>query len=474
MALIKFDRFKILYGDIKPEKVVPIKYQPYTKNVKGATVVDLNVNELSDQRKLLSLHTTKTSQIKFNQVIDIEFQDFPIQSNNNAIDLLQSRLGALIGEKNSLLNERDTNRDKIDELNKVIEDLRKQLQAAINDFGNFNPKTGAVAGIINEIPDQLALNATLYSDRKGNPGNAGYPLIQNQLLSRGRKAKLLLQDDGNVVITKGDYDGRGNPIAPDEIVISFAWDNGASAPNYLKLTRIDESRRSVKFEVGGFTPIFDSRWESPTFEGVSNKARLILDDIGSLSIYDADRLVWSTYGIDPAEDQYNVGKKRASARVAAEAAARAAAEAERKRIQDEEERKRKEEEDRRNRNIFTRAGAAIGDAARATGQGISNAAQAVGSAVSSAARSVGQGIKKLFRSDRELKTDIKLIGQSPSGINIYEFKFKKDLSRTYQGVIADELLNTPYESALYTDDEGFLAVDYNQIDVDFKQTNLLE
>jgi hypothetical protein len=473
MALVKFDKWKLLSGEIKPEKVVPIIFQPYDINAKGATVIDLNQTNINDKKKLVSLYTAKTSQLKFNQVIDTSFQDFPIQENNNAIELIQSRLNALLAEKNSLLSERDVNRDKIAELNAIIEDLRKQLQQAISEFSNFKPGS-LPPEQINEIPDQIPLNAKLYSDRMGRPNDPGYPLIQNQLLSKNRKAKLIIQGDGNVIITKGDYTGKGTPKGPEDVVVTFGWNNGASSPNYLALARRNEGLKSVALVVGGLKPTPKDHWRTPDFEKVSNKARLVLDDIGILTIFDNERLIWSTFDLDPTDKIYDVARleaERDAANRAAAAAAAAAAEAERKRLEDEERARREEEERRRNsgiRGVINRTGAAIGNAAQAVGGAVGGAVRAVGSAVSSAASAVGRGIRKLF-SDRRLKTDIQLIGQSPSGINIYSFRFINDTSKLYQGVLADELIGTEFESAVSQDESGFLIVDYGMLDVEFKE-----
>jgi len=70
-------------------------------------------------------------------------------------------------------------------------------------------------------------------------------------------------------------------------------------------------------------------------------------------------------------------------------------------------------------------------------------------------------------SDRRLKENLKLISQSPKGINIYEFNFRSDPSKKYQGVVADELIGTEFENAVSTNDKGFLVVDYSLIDVKF-------
>jgi hypothetical protein len=72
-------------------------------------------------------------------------------------------------------------------------------------------------------------------------------------------------------------------------------------------------------------------------------------------------------------------------------------------------------------------------------------------------------------SDIRLKIIIKKIGKSESGINIYLFKYISDQLTTYQGVIAQELLGTRYESAVSQNNEGFYQVDYSKIDVEFKE-----
>jgi len=66
-------------------------------------------------------------------------------------------------------------------------------------------------------------------------------------------------------------------------------------------------------------------------------------------------------------------------------------------------------------------------------------------------------------SDIRLKNDIKLVGKSPSGIKIYNFKYKGD-DKKYQGVMAHQV---PHASIV--NDEGYLMVDYNKLDVEFKE-----
>jgi len=69
-------------------------------------------------------------------------------------------------------------------------------------------------------------------------------------------------------------------------------------------------------------------------------------------------------------------------------------------------------------------------------------------------------------SDRRLKKDIRLIGLSPSGLKIYNFKYK-DISfgkGMFQGVMSDEI---PVNAVIKHID-GYDRVDYSKIDVEFK------
>lgn len=69
-------------------------------------------------------------------------------------------------------------------------------------------------------------------------------------------------------------------------------------------------------------------------------------------------------------------------------------------------------------------------------------------------------------SDIRLKTDIEQIGVSPSGIPTYLFKYRGE-ECLYQGVMAQELKAIKPEAVVEIN--GYLAVDYSQIDVEFKK-----
>ena len=66
-------------------------------------------------------------------------------------------------------------------------------------------------------------------------------------------------------------------------------------------------------------------------------------------------------------------------------------------------------------------------------------------------------------SDIRLKENVELIGKSPSNINIYKFNYKNSPT-TYQGAMAHEV---PWASIKHSN--GYMMVDYNKIDVNFKK-----
>ena len=87
--------------------------------------------------------------------------------------------------------------------------------------------------------------------------------------------------------------------------------------------------------------------------------------------------------------------------------------------------------------------------------------------VAQAGIGMASGIATLNQSDRRLKTDIKKIGQSIKGYNIYRYKYLDD-DKEFIGAMADEVFKKN-PKAVYRMDNGFLGVDYSQIDVEFKE-----
>lgn len=69
-------------------------------------------------------------------------------------------------------------------------------------------------------------------------------------------------------------------------------------------------------------------------------------------------------------------------------------------------------------------------------------------------------------SDIRLKENINKVGISPNGLNIYQFNYLGD-NKKYEGVMAQELVGTNFESAL-NNKNGYYMVDYSKLDVQFK------
>ena len=71
------------------------------------------------------------------------------------------------------------------------------------------------------------------------------------------------------------------------------------------------------------------------------------------------------------------------------------------------------------------------------------------------------------KSDRRLKENIKKIGESISGLGIYKFNYIGK-AKQYIGAMADEVIKVVPEAAVLRPD-GFYSVNYNLIDVTFKE-----
>jgi hypothetical protein len=71
-------------------------------------------------------------------------------------------------------------------------------------------------------------------------------------------------------------------------------------------------------------------------------------------------------------------------------------------------------------------------------------------------------------SDIRLKTNIELIG-TKNGLNIYSWNYLGDNLKRFSGVIAQELLETNYKSALNVDSNGYYFVDYSHLPVEFRE-----
>ena len=288
--LHEFDPDKIFTGAIKPSDVKNIKHTTFERNSIGTVVIDKN-KDLSNYKQLISLSTSKTSQKKFNQVIDIAFEDFPLADNGNALQFLLTKIDQLEQDRANALANRDVDRNQITALNNQIETLRAQI-------ANQNKP------LVNEVPDTLTAGNFLWSDRNGEPGAPGYPKIENKLLSKNRKAKGTIQPDGNFVIYVGDdntdssYDTRGELLLGKTHTPVFVKGYNTKSGVAGAWIYAPENSNDGQFELVR-NDFQLSRWSVEWGSGrqkLSKASRLVLDDNGYLMLYDGATVKWSSFG----------------------------------------------------------------------------------------------------------------------------------------------------------------------------------
>ncbi len=69
-------------------------------------------------------------------------------------------------------------------------------------------------------------------------------------------------------------------------------------------------------------------------------------------------------------------------------------------------------------------------------------------------------------SDARLKTDIKAVAVLPNGLTLYSYKFLRDPTTTYVGVVAQDLLssdNKKFRDAVVRSPSGYYAVRYDEL-----------
>ena len=97
--------------------------------------------------------------------------------------------------------------------------------------------------------------------------------------------------------------------------------------------------------------------------------------------------------------------------------------------------------------------------------------QNVGAAAFMDALSIAGSVAQIYTgfkmSDRRLKENIQKIGESISGLGIYKFNYIGK-AKQYIGAMADEVIKVVPEAAVLRPD-GFYGVNYNLIDVTFKE-----
>ena len=96
--------------------------------------------------------------------------------------------------------------------------------------------------------------------------------------------------------------------------------------------------------------------------------------------------------------------------------------------------------------------------------------QNVGQAAFMDALSIAGSVASIYAaSSKKLKDNIVKIGKSISGYNIYKFNYKGN-SKKYIGVIAEEIQQLKPEAVRMLPN-GYLGVNYNLLDVEFKEVH---
>jgi len=278
--LHEFDPDKIITGEINPDKIEPFKYSAFMRDSKGMSIIDKNT-DLSNYRSLVNLNTTKTSQTKFNQVIDIEFAEFTRKDTGAPINFLQAKIDALDTERQKLLAAKQTDTQKIKALNDRIAQLLEQMKTTIQ-----NPGTPAANAELesNKVSNILRFNKRLISGKIEN----GIPA--DRLLSKNKKYIAVMQNDRNFVVYKGEFDIYGQAIK--DIPYESDWASNTYRPTtntwYL-----------LVYEYGLGINLVDNS-TNETFAWVKQIGTTDnpgISDTGTLLLTDEGKLVLTNYGM---------------------------------------------------------------------------------------------------------------------------------------------------------------------------------
>ena len=275
--LVEFEADGLITGEINPEKKDQSKYKEFEKNTLGATVIDKN-KDLSANKTIINLYTSKPSNEKFNQVVDIEFTEFttPVDS---PLNFLESRLAALESTNAKTTADKAVLNREIAQLRSQIDSLNEQLALAVDPGKN------------NIVSDTLSAGSELYSFLNGVNGMR----VGNMLLSRNRMAKAVIQSDGNFVVRTGTYDYNGNSLGSEQFVWARGYDGQQDGPNRYMILKIMTGPNGRLETVRSDNNNYRQTW-SIGDRNISPSARLQLTDSGILNLYDGASVIWSSYG----------------------------------------------------------------------------------------------------------------------------------------------------------------------------------
>ena len=281
--LHEFDPDKIITGEINPDKIEPFKYSAFMRDSKGMSIIDKNT-DLSNYRSLVNLNTTKTSQTKFNQVIDIEFAELTRKDTGAPINFLQAKIDALDTERQKLLAAKQTDTQKIKALNDRIAQLLEQMKTMIQQPA-ATAAAAATPGIeSNKVSNVLRFNKNLTSGKTENQ----IPL--DRLLSKNKKYIAIMQTDKNFVVYKGEFDIFGQAVKDSPYESDWASNTygPTTTPWNLSLYEYGLAINRAKDP------------DNSTFSWVAQKGttgKPEISDTGTLILTDEGKLVLTNYGM---------------------------------------------------------------------------------------------------------------------------------------------------------------------------------
>ena len=281
-TLHEFDPDKIVTGQINPNQIDPLLYKSFSSSSNGTVIIDKN-KDLTNQKTLINLNVSKTSNIKFNQVIDSVIQEFT-EDLDSTIAFLENKVASLESGTQRSRADKAALAAQIAELNAQIASLRDQLVLAVDPGRN------------NIVSDTLMYGSELVSIETGILGRP----VKNILLSRNRMAKGIIQRNGAFKITTGTYNTNGMPLGPETVI----WEKGKDGkqdiyPSRFMVFKLGSILETVRVDYNNTATPYIRTWSIG--DSISPKAKLQLTDSGILNLFDGDRVIWSSYG-QPAFD----------------------------------------------------------------------------------------------------------------------------------------------------------------------------
>lgn len=270
MAIYTLHEYAFINTD--PREVASATDKPYETNSKGTTIIDVN-KDLTYSRSLISLHTTKSTQDKFNQIIDIEFQDFIKPVSNSPAIFLENQISALQSNNTTLAGARD----KLIKDNAGLKKINDRLKAELER----EPRK-----LINAVSDTMFVGGVLYSNRPG----------EDRLLSEDKTHIAVIQPDGNFVIYKSSYNVFGESISDAPITVVLDTGVNEYDANSFAIFKLDQANGIQVARETGFGRLNVAPAPPVPPGTIKSTGKVVLDNNGILNLYsDSTTILWSSF-----------------------------------------------------------------------------------------------------------------------------------------------------------------------------------